>query len=138
MELSADIYRVNFQQIVRSRTELSANCQKSNTTICSRDARPDRSTPDLSRPCELDAGFRVCHPRRCLLCARRFSAGSARSDAPAVLRPKQDARARCVRKTENDVNARYGNYQMCMTSCIEIIKYNSLTSSVGRKQHNVA
>ena len=46
----------------------------SNTTICPRDTRPDRSTPDLSRPCEVDAGFRVCRPRRCLLCAHRFSA----------------------------------------------------------------
>ena len=59
-----------------------------------RDARPNRSTPDLSRPCEVDAGFRVCRPRRCLLCARQFSAGSARFDTPTLLRPKQDARAR--------------------------------------------
>ena len=71
----------NFQQIVRSRTQRYGP----------RDARPDRSTPDLSRPCEVDAGFRVCRPRRCLLCARRFSAGSARFDggpcyAPSMMR----------------------------------------------------
>ena len=104
-----------------------------------RDARQNRSTPDLSGPCESDAGFRVCRPRPCLLCAHQFSAGSARFDTPTVLRPKQDARARCGSgKRENDVNARYGNYQMRMNSSREIIKYKSLTSSVGRKQHNVA
>ena len=55
-----------------------------------RDARPNRSTPSLSRPCEVDAGFRV---ERCLLSAHRFSAGSARFDGPTLLRPKQDGRA---------------------------------------------
>ena len=100
---------------------------------------PERSTPSLSRPCESDAGFRVCRPRRCLLCARQFLVGSARFDTPTLLRPKQDARAPLwLRKSKNDVNARYGNYQMRMTSSDEIIKYKSLTSSVGRKQHNVA
>ena len=72
--------------------------KKSNTIgfqICPRDARPNRSTPDLSGPCEVDAGFRVCRPRRCLLCARRFSAGSARFDAPTVLRPSKMRALRC-------------------------------------------
>lgn len=62
---------------------------------CPNIARPKRSTPGLSRPCKVDAEFRVCRPRRCILCARRFSADSARFDTPAQLRPKQDARARC-------------------------------------------
>ena len=59
--------------------------------ICPRDARPNRSTPGLSRPCDVDAGVRVCRPRRCLHFARRFSAGSARFDAPTLLRSRPRA-----------------------------------------------
>ena len=62
--------------------------------ICPRDARPNRSTPDRSRPCELDAEIRGGRSRPCLLCADRFSADSVRFDRPAPSRPKQDARAR--------------------------------------------
>jgi len=48
---------------------------------CPRDARPNRSTLDLSRPYEVDAGIRVCRQRRSLLCAHRFSADSVEVDA---------------------------------------------------------
>ena len=99
---------------------------------------PDRSTPDVSRPCESDAGIRVCRPRPCLLCAHRFSADSVGVDAGRLARPRPYARARCGSGKGKNVNARYGNYQMRMTSCIEMIKYNSLRGSVVRKQHNVA
>ena len=58
---------------------------------CPRDTRPNRSTPDLSRPCEVDAGFRVCRARRCLLCARRFSADSVWVDGWRVARPRPRA-----------------------------------------------
>ena len=58
-----------------------------------RDARPNRSTPDISRPCELDAGFRGAGSRPCLLCARRCSGDSVQFDRPALSRPKQDARS---------------------------------------------
>ena len=77
----------------------------------------------------------------------RDGAFSARADfqpVPRGLTPRpcyapSKMRARCGSgKRENDINARYGNYQMRMTSSHEIIKYKSLTSSVGRKQHNVA
>ena len=54
--------------------------------ICPRDARPNRSTPDLSRPCELDAGFRGGRSTPCLLCAHRFSADSVQFDRPAPSR----------------------------------------------------
>ena len=78
----------------------------------------------------------------------RDGAFSARADFQPVPRglthrpcydPSKMRALRCGSgKRENDVNARYGNYQMRMTSSREIIKYKSLTSSVGRKQHNVA
>ena len=63
-----------------------------------RDARPNRSTPGLGRPCESDAGFRVCRPRPCLLSARRLSTDSARFDTPSLSSPKQDACALCPEK----------------------------------------
>ena len=59
-----------------------------------RDARPNRSTPDLRRPCELDAGFRGAGSRPCLLCAHRFSADSVMVDAGRLARPRPYARAR--------------------------------------------
>ena len=59
-----------------------------------RDARPNRSTPNLSRPCELDAGIRGGRSRPCLLCAHRFSADSVRVDAGRLARPRPCARAR--------------------------------------------
>jgi len=65
---------------------------------CPRDARQNRSTPDLGRPCESDAGFRVCRPRPCLLSARRLSTDSARFDTPSLSSPKQDACALCPEK----------------------------------------
>ena len=77
----------------------------------------------------------------------RDGAFSARTDFQPVPRglthrpcyAPSKMRARVVSgKRENDVNARYGNYQMRMTSSREIIKYKSLTSPVVRKQHNVA
>ena len=92
----------NFQRKSFNFLELSAKLSQ----YSPRDARPKRSTPGLSRPCEVDAEFRVCRPRRCILCARRFSADSARFDTPALLRPKQDARALWRRKTKN-MNARF-------------------------------
>ena len=106
--------------------------------IWPRDARPNRSTLDLRRPCEEDAKFRVCRSRLCLLCAHRFSADSVMVDAGRLARPRPYARARCGSGKGKNVNDTYRNYQMRMTSSIEIIKYNSLTSSVVRKQHNVA
>jgi hypothetical protein len=59
---------------------------------------PERSTADLSRPCEFDTGFRGGRPRPCLLCAHRLSADSVRVDAGRLARPRPYARARCVRK----------------------------------------
>ena len=58
-----------------------------------RDARPNRSTPDLRRPCEEDAGFRVCRPRRCLLSAHGFSVDPVRVDAGRLARPRPCARS---------------------------------------------
>ena len=83
--------------------------------MCPRDARPNRCTPDLRRPCELDAGFRVCRPRPCLLCAHQFSADSVRFDRPALSRPKPYARARCDSGKGQNRKLRitkttYGNY----------------------------
>ena len=102
-----------------------------------RDARPNRSTPDLRRPSELDAGFRGAGSRPCLLCAHRFSADSVRVDAGRLACPRPYARVRSDSGKGKNVNDTYRNDQMRMTSSIEIMKYNSLTSSVGRKQHNV-
>ena len=61
---------------------------------CPRDARPNRSTLDLSRSLESDAGFRGGRSRPCLLCAHRFSADSVRVDAGRLARPRPYARAR--------------------------------------------
>ena len=103
-----------------------------------RDARPNRSTPNIRRPCESDARIRGGCSRPCLLCAHRFSADSVMVDAGRLARPRPYARARSDSGKGKNVNDTYRNDQMRMTSSIEIIKYNSLTSSVGRKQHNVA
>jgi len=89
-QVSAD--SVQFDRPVLSR------CVPMGPVLCQerkRDARPNRSTPDLSRPCELDAGFRVCCSRPCLLCAHRFSADSVMVDAGRLARPRPYARARC-------------------------------------------
>ena len=76
-----------------------------------RDARPNRSTPDLSLPCELDAGIRVCRSRPCLLCADRFSADSVRVDAGRLARPRPYACARSdTGEGAKNVNATRGNY----------------------------
>ena len=58
------------------------------------DARPNRCTPDLRRPCELDAGFRGGRPRPCLLCAHRVSADSVGVDAGRLAPQAICARAR--------------------------------------------
>ena len=52
-----------------------------------RDARPNISTPDLSRPCEVDAGIRGGRLRRCLLRAHRVSGDSVRVDGERLERP---------------------------------------------------
>ena len=57
-----------------------------------RDARPNRSTPDLRRPCELGAGFRGGCPRPSLLCVRRCSGDSVRVDAGRLARPRPYSR----------------------------------------------
>ena len=77
----------------------------------------------------------------------RDGAFSARADFQAIPRglthrpcyaPSKMRALRCGSgKRENDVNARYGNYQMRITYSIEMIKYNSLINSVVRKQHNI-
>jgi len=80
-------------QVAALAPERSASTEKKRSqififrvAICPRDARPNRSTPDLSRPCELDAGFRVCRSRPCLLLAHQVSADSVRFDRPALSR----------------------------------------------------
>ena len=50
----------------------------------------------LSRPCELNDRFRLCRPRRYLLCAHQFAADSVRVDGGRLAHPK--ARARPVVK----------------------------------------
>ena len=77
-----------------------------------RDARPNRSTPDLSRPCELDARIRGAGSRPCFLCAHRFSADSVMVDAGRLARPRPYARARSDSgKGKNVTIARCGNYK---------------------------
>ena len=84
--------------------------------ICPRDTRPNRSTPDLSRSLESDAAVRVCRPRRCLLCARRYSAGSARFDTKTVLRPQ----ARCARALcpEKGKRRECGSEKLCYRATV--------------------
>ena len=118
----------NFQQIVRSRTQRYAPATR---------ARTDRRRVSAVRASQTP-GFEY---------VVRDGAFSARADFQPVPRclthrpcyAPSKMRARVVsEKRENDVNARYGNYQMRITSSDEIIKYKSLTSSVVRKHHNVA
>ena len=60
--------------------------------IWPRDARPNRSTPDLSRPCDLDAGFRGGRSRRCLLRAHRVLCDSVGVGGGRLERPRPYAR----------------------------------------------
>ena len=62
-------------------------------TICPRDARPNRSTPDLSRLCELDNGIRGGRSRRCLLRAHRVLCDSVGVGGGRLERPRPYVRS---------------------------------------------
>ena len=73
-----------------------------------RDARPNRSTSDLSRPCQLGAAIRGFRPRQCLLRAHGFSAdcvkvGGGRLALPRPSHPHMRARVVCLRKMKLDI-----------------------------------
>ena len=60
---------------------------------CPRDTRPNRSTPDLSRPCDLDAGFRGGRPRQCLLREHRVWCDSVGVGGGRLERPRPYVRS---------------------------------------------
>ena len=62
---------------------------------CPRDARPNRCTPDLRRPCEADAETQGRYLCGCPPCAHQFSCDSVRFDRPTLSRSKQDVRVDC-------------------------------------------
>ena len=115
----------NFQQIVMNFQESVRRLTQQGSRKVVRRA-PERSTPDLSRPCELDAGFRGAGSRACLLCAHRFSADSVQFDRPALSRPKQDARAR----SDAEKEAKWQNEELKLANT-QIHKYKVKSRASG-------
>ena len=73
-----------------------------------RDARPNRSTSDLSRPCQLGAAIQGFRPRQCLLRAHGFSAdcvkvGGGRLALPSPSIPICARAFVCLRKMKLDI-----------------------------------